>query len=239
MITLWHGGRAGHSASVLIALAEKDLEYDSRPVDLTAYEQHGSTYIAINPAGQVPLLEEDGSRLTETFFILEYLEDRYPDPPLMPTSAKARYTAAKWGKYVETHVAPNLAIVDWARHGSKPDAAGLARLTPERRLLWQQASDGFSESLVETAHAAIEKAIIRVAEELVAGPWLTGESYSLADIAAYPHIARIRTLGFAVPDSVAAWLDRVASRPRVLEALGRPDTAPEVITMGPERGRWG
>lgn len=239
MITLWHGGRAGHSASVLIALAEKGFEYESRPVDLAAYEQLGSDYLAINPAGQVPVLEDEGKRLTEAFFILQYLDERYPDPPLMPDSAKARYTAEKWGKYVETHIAPNLAIIGWSGHGTKPDPAGLARLTPERQWLWQQASNGFSEEIIETARAAIEKAIARVAEELEAGPWLTGAIYSVADIAAYPHIARARALGFAVPDSVAQWLDRVASRPRVLEALGRPDTAPEVITMGPERGRWG
>jgi glutathione S-transferase len=242
MITLHHGGRAGHSASVLIALAEKGLDYESRPIDLFAHEQHGGAFLAINRAGQVPVLEEDGKCLTETFFILQYLDERYPDPPLMPADPKARYNAYKWGKYVETHIAPNLAIFGWAARGAKLDTsaqAGLARLTPERRLLWQQARDGFDDTLVETARAAIEKAIGRVAEELVQGPWLAGETYSIADIAAYPHVARARTLGFAVPEAGTAWLDRVGSRPRVLEALGRPDAGPDIITMGPERGRWG
>jgi glutathione S-transferase len=242
VITLHHGGRAGHSASVLMALAEKGLGYESRPIDLIAHEQHGEAFLAINRAGQVPVLEDGGKRLTETFFILQYLDERYPDPPLMPADPKARYAAYKWGKYVETHIAPNFAICGWAERGAKLDAAaqaGLARLTPERRLLWQQARDGYDEALVETARSAIEKAIGRVAEELVQGPWLAGETYSIADIAAYPHLARARALGFAVPEAVAAWLDRVASRPRVLEALGRPGLGPNIVTMGPERGRWG
>lgn len=240
MMKVWHGGRSGHSASVLMMLAEKGLDYESHPVDLHAYEQHGRAFLAINPAGQLPVLEDDGRRLTETFFTLLYLDERYPDPPLGGSDAKARYIAQKWGKYVETHIAPNLALYAWSTGGTAPDEvtrAGFECLTPERRALWQQAATGFPQAEIESARAAIAKAMDRLAEELAAGPWLAGPSYGIADIAVYPHIVRARQQGFDMPTAVAAWLDRVAARPRVREALGGPTR--ELITMGPERGRWG
>ena len=82
------------------------------------------------------------------------------------------------------------------------------------------------------------KAIDRVAQGLADGLWLTGAGYGVADIAVYPHIARARDLGFAIPAPVGDWLGRVEARPRVREALEKIGKA-EVVTMGPERGRWG
>lgn len=242
MIALYHGGPAGHSASVLIALAEKGLDFESRPLDLASFEQHGEAFLAVNPSGQVPVLVEEGRRLTETFFILLYLDDLHPDPPLGGADARARYAVQKWGKYVETHIAPNLAILAWAKEGAALDAttrAAFARLTPERRALWQKAWDGFSDEEVETAQRAVAKAVGRVAEDLADSPWLAGRDFSLADIAVFPHVARIRQLGLEMPAPVAHWLDRVAARPRVREALGEAGLAMAVATMGPERGRWG
>ena len=242
MMRLYHGGPTAHSASVLIGLAEKGLDFESRFVDLGAFEQHGEAFRAINPAGQVPVLEVDGRRLTEAFFILLYLDERFPDPPLGGGDPHRRYAAQKWGKYVETHVAPNLAVVGWSMHGRKPDAAardGFERLTAERRLLWQQASEGFNDAEIAAARAAVEKAIDRVADDLEDRPWLAGADYGVADIAVFPHIERARGLGFATPSPVANWLGRVAARPKVIEALGDAGTSRDFATMGPERGRWG
>jgi glutathione S-transferase len=234
VITLYHGGPSGHSASVLIALAEKGLAFESRPLDLARFEQHQESFLAINPDGQVPVLEIDGHRLTETFFILLYLDECYPDPPLGGGDPRARYVAQKWGKYVETHLAPNLALIGWKPAGPTRD---FGQLTPERRLLWDKASAGFSDTEIAASRAAVAKAIDRVAEDLDDGAWLAGD-YGVADIAVYPHALRVRDLGFELPAPVAAWLDRMAARPNVQQAMGQAaECAP--ATMGPERGRWG
>jgi len=241
MIQLYHGGPAGHSASVLMALAEKGLDYESRPLDLAAFEQHGDAFLAINPDGQVPVLDVDGRRLGETFFILVYLDERYPLPALGGNDPKARYNVQKWGKYVETHIAPNVAIMDWAQRGNAPDSArnGFGRLTPERRALWEKAAAGFGEDEVESARAALVKAAGRIAEDLATGAWLTGDNYTLADIIVFPHAARFADLGIDVPDSVTGWLERVRARPHVRDALGGGGTGIPAATMGPEKGRWG
>jgi len=242
MMRLYHGGATGHSASVMIALAEKGIAFESRPIDLGAYEQHGGAFLAINPTGQVPVLEIDGHRLTEAFFILLYLDERFPDLPVGGADARARYHAQKWGKYVETHLAPNLAVVGWSMRRTRPDSAtrdAFGRLTPERRLLWRHACEGFSDAEIAAARAAVEKAIARVEEDLADRPWLAGAAYGVADIAVFPHIVRAGAFGFATPSPVAGWLDRIAVRPAVIEALGTSETGRDFATMGPERGRWG
>jgi len=240
MMRLHHGGPAGHSASVLIMLAEKGLEFKSVAVDLGDYEQHGESFLAVNPAGQVPVLEADARRLTEAFFILLYLDERYPDPPLGGADPHARYLAQKWGKYVETLLAPNLAVVAWSMRGTAPDAevrAGFARLPLERQLLWAKAIDGFRDAEVETSGAAIAKTLGRIDEDLADRAWLAGADYSLADIAVFPHVVRARALGFDISDRIADWLGNMGSRPAVVEALS--EASGDVATMGPERGRWG
>lgn len=241
MIALHHGGPSAHSAAVLIGLAEKGIGYEDRAVDLARFEQHREDFLSINPAGQVPVLEHDGRTLTETFFILLYLDDIQPDPPLGGADAGARYAVQKWGKYVETHIAPNLAVLAWSVSGKVPRGEteeGLERLPPERRSLWREAADGFGAEEIAAARAALLKAGGRLAADLADRPWLAGADYTLADIVAYPHVARFERLGIAIPEAVADWLGRIAARPRVREALGETGLI-EVATMGPERGRWG
>jgi glutathione S-transferase len=239
MIELYHGGPSGHSASVLIALAEKGLDYVSHPVDLARFEQHGEALLALNSEGQVPVLVADGTPLTETFFALLYLDESHPQPRLRGANARSRYAVHKWGKYVETHIAPNLAIVRWARFAPSVDEGAkqaLARLTPERRALWQRALDGFPEEEVNASRAALQRAAERVARDLESGPWLAGPAYSLADIAVYPHLAQFAALDLTLPATVQDWLGRIAARPAVREAAGE---MPAIATMGPEPGRWG
>lgn len=242
MIQLYHGGPTGHSASVLIALeekgAEKGLDYTSQEVDLARFENHSDALLALNPEGQVPVLVADGQPLTGTFHILLYLDEAFAEPALGGPNPPARYAVHKWGKYVETHIAPNLAIARWARLGGAGEEGGpaLGLLPPERATLWRQALAGFSDEQVEAAQRALEKAAVRVAQDAADGSWLAGDVYSIADIAVYPHLAQFEALGIELPAAAADWLARVAARPAVNHAAGDMRI---VATMGPELGRWG
>ncbi|KPL66906.1 hypothetical protein SZ64_01615 [Erythrobacter sp. SG61-1L] len=236
---MYHGGPTGHSASVLIALTEKGLDYTSHELDLARFENHSDALLALNPEGQVPVLVADGQALTDTFHILLYLDEAFAEPALGGPNPQARYAVHKWGKYVETHIAPNLAIARWARLGGARKAGEgprLDRLTPERSALWRKALAGFSDEQVEAAHKALEKAADRVAQDAADGGWLAGDAYSVADIAVYPHLAQFAALGIDLPEAAAEWLGRVAARPAVASAAGDMRI---VATMGPELGRWG
>ena len=76
--------RSSAAYRVRIALNLKGVDYESRPVDLRDDAQKTADYRALNPQGLVPMLEIDGHRLTQSLAIIVYLDQRFPDPPLMP-----------------------------------------------------------------------------------------------------------------------------------------------------------
>ena len=87
MITIYDAARCPYCARVRIALAEKGVEHELFPIDLSdrpewLYEK--------NPLGKVPVLEEDAFVLPESSVIMEYLEERYPEPALLPADPAAR-----------------------------------------------------------------------------------------------------------------------------------------------------
>lgn len=90
MLTLYDAPRCPYCARVRIVLAEKGVPYDPVVIDLAdrpawLYEK--------NPSGKVPVLDDDGWVLPESAVIDEYLEERYPEPPLLPADAGARAVA--------------------------------------------------------------------------------------------------------------------------------------------------
>src|SRR5208282_2414665 len=82
--------RSSAAYRVRIALNLKGLAYDYRPVNLRHGEQSAASFRAINPQELVPVLADDHGVWTQSLAILEYLEERYPDPPLLPRAAQAR-----------------------------------------------------------------------------------------------------------------------------------------------------
>jgi glutathione S-transferase len=90
VVTLYDADRCPYCARARIALAEKGVEHDVVEIDLTdrpawIYEK--------NDTGRVPVVEEDAWLLPESSVILEYLEERYPEPPLLPADAGERALA--------------------------------------------------------------------------------------------------------------------------------------------------
>src|SRR6266851_208608 len=77
-----------YSRRVLIALIEKQISYEPVPLDMTARKHREPGYLALNPYGRVPTLEEDGFILYESTAILSYLEATHPTTPLVPVEAR-------------------------------------------------------------------------------------------------------------------------------------------------------
>lgn len=119
MLRLYTYFRSSAAYRVRIALALKGLAYDSVPVHLLREggEQHQSAYRAVNPAGLVPALQDDGATLTQSLAILEYLEERHPQPPLLPLAAldRARVRALALAVACDIHPLNNLRVQAYLR----------------------------------------------------------------------------------------------------------------------------
>jgi glutathione S-transferase len=132
-LTLYDAARCPYCARVRIALAEKGIEHEPVAIDLSdrpawIYEK--------NPSGKVPVLEEDGGFvLPESAVILEYLEERNPDPPLLPRDRKERALARVWVDRFDTR----LGDVYYAYRRGKVEREALeGRLAALDRALSQQ-----------------------------------------------------------------------------------------------------
>jgi len=97
MITLYDCTTAPSPRRTRIFLAEKGVEYECKQIDLTKGEQMSDAFVTINPRRAVPaLVTEEGQVISENVAIATYLEDRYPEPPLMGTDAFSKAMVSEW-----------------------------------------------------------------------------------------------------------------------------------------------
>ena len=186
------------SLSVQIALHELDLAYEKVLVDAkTKRLADGSDYLAINPRGQVPLLElDDGTRLTEGPVIVQYLADQKPASDLMPAAGTPdRYRELEWLNYLTSEIHQRFYPLFMYGHLAD-DAKDVFRGDLDRRL----------------AH---------VAERLGTHDWLMGERFTAADGYLFTMLrwARFLKVDLTRWPALVAYQERVAARPAVQAAM--------------------
>lgn len=96
--------RSSTSYRVRIALNLKGLDYEIVPVNLLEAEHRGEAYRAKNPFAGVPALEVDGRFYAQSMPIVEWLEERFPEPPLLPASLDDRFTAREMAYAIATEL---------------------------------------------------------------------------------------------------------------------------------------
>ena len=119
--------RSSAAYRLRIALGLKGLEWEDMPVHLVRGEQKSDTYRAINPIGLVPALElDDGTVLTQSLAILDWLERTHPEPHLLPEDPvlRTKVTAAGMTIAVDTHPIQNSGVVAHLRSAHGVDEAG-------------------------------------------------------------------------------------------------------------------
>ncbi len=243
MLTLYHYEPYANSMKVMLCLAEKGLDYESRYVDLLNFEQHDPEFVALNPNGQVPVLVHDGAVITESTVINEYLDDVFPEVPLRPADPVARADMRIWSKHVDEVLMASVSMLGWQYRfrafaqtlPGEEFAQSMTRVPlKEMREKWSTIHGaGFTEAQLEESRRRIRLTVDRMERRLAGAPWLAGERYSLADINTYPNVEGAARL---YPDyccerlvpRTTAWLRRIGERPatRAAFATSRFGNAP-------------
>ncbi len=227
MLELYHGQMSVCSVKARLALAEKGLEWVDHHIHLLDGWHQTPEYKLINPNAKVPALVHDGTPIIESTVINEYLDDAFPEVPLKPTDALARARMRLWTKQLDegvhlaigtlTHcIAYRYQRLDWPKERweaylkNKPLAASRER--SEERIL-----KGIESKLFAPALVRAEKMVADMETALGEGPWLAGDSYSLADIGFTPYILRLGHLQLSPMwdncPRLADWYGRIQARP--------------------------
>jgi glutathione S-transferase len=197
MIKLYFHPLSTYSRRVRIALSEKQIAYEPIIVDMTARAHRQPAYLALNPYGRVPTLEEDGFVLYESTAALGYLEATRPTPPLVPTDVRQR-------ALVDMHM--KLCDLQMTRHAG-------AIIFPKRFL----PKERWNQAAMAEAKAEIEKHLAIVEQQLGGNEYLVANRFTLADICYLPFLEFLPLMEIAAAPSVAAWRERLLARPSALE----------------------
>ena len=219
MLILYDYGNSVCCQKVRLTLVEKGLTWEGRKVDLFKIEQYDPAYLKLNPKGVVPTLVHDGVPIIESTLICEYIDETFPDPPLIPKDPAERTRMRLWSKFVDEGLFDGTTELSFSAMFSER----MRNLPPEvREKRFRNVGDprrtdrfkstyehGVRSPFVLHGIAAFERAF-KLLEQTLAergGPWILGKSPTLADINLMPYVARLDYLGL-----LGAWLDE---RPRV------------------------
>ena len=172
MLRLHSYWRSSASYRVRIALGLKGLKFEHLTVNLLKNEQGQPEFTALNPEGLVPLLEHDGLRLSQSTAIIEYLEEAFPSPALMPTDlhGRARVRAICQMIACDIHPLNNLRVLKY--------------LTGEMGLSAEQ-KDTWYAHWVSVGLSAVEKRLA----EAASGQFCHGDLPGMADCFLVPQVA--------------------------------------------------
>jgi glutathione S-transferase len=229
MIELFHNHASTCSQKVRICLAEKELGFESRHINLGTFEHLTPEYLAINPNGVVPALRHDGGVVIESSVICEYLDEVFPENPLSPEEPLERASMRAWLRFIDevpsmavrVPTFQNLVLPAYQRL-SADEFNRLADSMPVRKqFIMRMGQDGFSSAEYQGSIEQLDRSLRRMETALNANPWLVGRRFTIADICALPVLHRMEEMGMA-----AMWQ---ADLPRVTDwyarATGRPSFA--------------
>ncbi|WP_321811891.1 MULTISPECIES: glutathione S-transferase family protein [unclassified Burkholderia] len=199
MAILLYGARTGNCRRAAIALAEAGLSYAALQVDLQAGAHKSAAFRALNPRGLVPVMVEDDPAgaalvLTQSNAIMLFAASRSPERLAPEHGRQAALFLDRLFYFVTEVIAPNGSAFALAQHGNEPGA----------RLLAGRSID----------------ALVEAERFLASSPYIAGDTFTLADIAAYTSVFAVtQDLDWSALPRLHAWYARIGARPGVVRGM--------------------
>jgi glutathione S-transferase len=243
VLELYHSINSVCAQKVRIALEEKGQQAQDHIMTLRG-DQYESGYLKLNPNGVVPTLIHDGVPITESALILYYIDDVFPEPPLMPKEPQARHRVRMYNKLIDEYLHNSCMILTFAtafrpaflKMAREAWQAEIAKSPLKRRVEYKRSviEHGLDSEFVADALAQHNKLLAWMADSLNGSQYLAGNSFSNADCAVIPYILRLELLKLAPLwdryPVIAEWWARMGVRPSVkstiFDRMSETDWAP-------------
>lgn len=250
MLALYHNDMSSCAQKVRLCLAEKELNWESRHLNLRAGEHQQEWYVKLNPRAVVPTLIDGDIVVPESNVINEYLDDRFPEHALMLAEPSGRAKVRLWTKQLDEGVHDaGIAVISFAlafRHQYlKKGQAGQAMLESIPDPIKRERRRDVIDNGLDSAFFKI--AILRMLElyddmeaQLATCSWLVDTQYTIADAALTPYVVRLDHLDIlGLLDGhprVLDWYNRLKTRPSFQKAIVEWEN-PEYLTLMQQQGK--
>jgi glutathione S-transferase len=200
-VTVYEHPLSPYAQKVKIALDEKGIAYEAKMPTAIGTGHVDQAFLSANPRGEVPVLLDGDVAIFDSTIILEYIEDKWPAPALLPKEAAARARARTVEEVMDTAFEP----INWGMG----EIRWFKRAEGERARVIEARASGQARGLYEWLTRA-----------LGTGPWFGGETFGWADLSVVPYLNGASGLGIGPQASspLGAWLARANERPSVRKA---------------------
>jgi glutathione S-transferase len=232
MLELYDSVNSVCAQKVRVALAEKGLECREHAMTLQG-DQFDPKYMQLNPNGVVPTLVHDGRPVIESSVILYYLDEAFPEHPLMPRDPHDRATVRLFNKLIDEYIHVACMTLSFATafrprmaqmsEAAREDALAKSPLKKRSDIKRDVTLRGLQSGYVGDAVEQHEKLLGWIEEAVRRRSFLAGDAFSLADIGVLPYVLRLELLKLArmwdKRPAVAAWWERVRARASTQDAI--------------------
>jgi glutathione S-transferase/RNA polymerase-associated protein len=202
MLLVYEHPLSPYAQKVKIALREKKIPFEVKTPEVIGSGLAGGDFAETSPRAEVPAIVDDGVRVFDSTIILEYLEDKWPDPPLLPGSPAARARVRMIEDVCDTHYE----AINW----------GIGEIRFFRR-----AEGALAETLLAGAAKQIAAMHRWLEPQIGEREWFNGDRFGWGDLSVAPYVSMSAMFGFppAPGSALARWLDRIGQRPTVSQTF--------------------
>lgn len=214
MVVVYEHPLSPYAQKVKIALAEKGVEFDARLPDFMGND---AAFASASPRLEVPTLLDGDTHVFDSTVILEYIEDRWPTPPLLPREPAARARVRMIEDVCDTYYE----AINWA--------------VMEIRV-FRRATGALAERLLGRAKHEVTGVNAWLERQLGAAPWFNGDGFGWGDLAVAPAVNAAIATGNPPADGsrLTAWWERARARPSVATVLAASEASMAGFEMIPQ-----